>query len=103
MPETLTYILQTYSSIDEKIFPSLHKVVKDEPLVFSDDKLQWSDDGIERITITSAKIETIFDIHLKGFRKPIKSLGSRLQGVSCEETVGCYTAGSMQELGDMTF
>lgn len=103
IPETLSYIIQTHSSLDEGQFPLLHKVVKAEPLVFSDDKLHWPDDGTERITITSAKIETIFDIHLKGFRKPIKSLGSRLQGVSCEETVGCYTASGMQELGDMTF
>lgn len=102
MPETLTYIMNTYSSIDELTFPSLHKAAEDEPLAFSDNKLQWQDDGMERITINSAKLETIFDIQLKGFKNDNKSLGSRLPGASCEKTVGCYT-GSLRDLGDIVF
>ena len=101
MPETLMYIMNTYSSVDEEVFPALHKVVENAPLVLSNKKLHWPDTDTEIITITSAKIETIFDIQLKEFRRPIKSVGSRLPGVTCEETVGCITAKNMQELGDM--
>jgi len=102
MLETLTYIMNTFSGINENMFPNLHKALEDQPLVLTNNKLQWPDDDMERITIVSAKIETIFDIQLKGFRTGIKSLGSRLQGVTCEETVGCYT-GSAQDLADMLF
>ncbi|WP_286266636.1 tetratricopeptide repeat protein [Thalassotalea atypica] len=61
------------------------------------------DKDIETITVTSDPIETIFDAQLATYRKPIKSLGTRLKGVDCKDVVGCYKLSSMQELGDFIF
>lgn len=59
--------------------------------------------AIEVITVNSTALETIFDAQLSTYRQPLKSTGSRINGLDCEKIVGCYKLSSMQEVGDFLF
>lgn len=103
IPKIISYIIN-YIPNGILSLPKLNKEVLLSPLVLSNEgDITWNDDETEIITVSGPQIESIFELELMSFRSPKKSLGSRLKGVTCEDTVGCKTANSMQELGDMIF
>lgn len=100
MPVVISY-LEESAPITDKNFPKLYAEMNKTPLVKKADQyIGWPDDETEVITITSPPLKTLLDQQIVGFRRPIKSLGSRLPSASCRDTVGCYTTGRMEGLAD---
>jgi len=89
--------------INNSSFPRLNTVIKSHYVSLTSDSLQQKSADTERITVYAPTIESLFDMELSDFRSTKPSLGSRLQGVTCQNTVGCKTANNMRELGDMVF
>ena len=86
-------------SIDESLkkqsneFPKLMAAMKKKPLVRDkNNNLSWSKGQMEIITINSAPLTTLFDEQLVTFKRRKKTTGSKLQGKTCDEQVGCYQA-----------
>lgn len=89
LPELLESINDSLTNNAEK-FPKLIAAMEKKPLVKSDEGLVWTKSNIEVITINSAPLTTIFDEQIITFRKRKKTTGSKLQGRSCSEDIGCY-------------
>jgi hypothetical protein len=96
---TLLEIAPNYADLNSNLFPLLSKSIELAPPTVSNETLTWGNDDTEVITVTSMKTTTLFDLQLMKFRQPIKSLGSRLHGKTCKETVGCSSL-DLQEFGD---
>lgn len=104
IPMTLTYLAQKYQDNFPQLFPLLNTVYRRNPLEIRDGNLVWpNSQNIEVITVSGNQLESLFNLQLNSYRAPKKSLGSRLNGYSCDNTVGCYQLNSMQELGDFVF
>jgi hypothetical protein len=97
--KTISALSESYADINSNSFPLLSKVIKNNPPMIKNDILVWDNKSTEVITVTSMKLSNIFDMQLSGFKQPIKTTGSRLHGVTCEESVYCKSL-SLRQLGD---
>lgn len=89
LPELLESIQESLAN-NAASFPQLTAIMKKKPLVKKADGLEFKKSNIEIITINSAPLTTIFDQQIITFRKRKKTTGSKLQGKTCDENVGCY-------------
>ncbi|MEW6984414.1 tetratricopeptide repeat protein [Colwelliaceae bacterium 6471] len=90
IPELLTSISESLDKNADS-FPQLTSIMSEKPLVIKDDEeFAWPQSAVERITITSPPISTIFDTQIASFKKRKKTTGSKLQGKTCDEQVSCY-------------
>ena len=104
IPQLLVSLSHLYPDSFAAQFPLLEAVYENSPLIVNDGKLTWPHTKhMEVIEVEGYAPETLFELQLSSYRRPVKSLGSRLNGYSCEKTVGCYQVGNMQELGDFLF
>lgn len=97
-------------SIDESLkkssadFPLLLAAMENRPLVKGkDSRLKWPKSHMEIITVSSAPLTTLFDEQLVTFKRRKKTTGSKLQGKTCDEQVGCYQARLGRQSADTYF
>lgn len=101
MFEMIGHIKNSFA-INNTNFPYLNAaMIKSDSILAKNSNFQQT--STETITVYAPTIESLFDLELLDFRSTKPSLGSRLTGVTCENTVGCKTAKNMRDLGDMTF
>jgi hypothetical protein len=82
-------------SLDNSNFPLLFEELNKTPLLVANDgAIQWPEDEIEVITITSPPLTKILTENLIAYRRAITTTGSRIPGKSCGEIIGC-----LQSLG----
>jgi hypothetical protein len=92
LPELLESINESLNK-NSASFPKLLAAMQKRPLVKNkDNNLTWPKSHMEVITVSSAPLTTIFDEQLVTFKRRKKTTGSRLQGETCDEQVGCYQA-----------
>ncbi|REL34246.1 tetratricopeptide repeat protein [Thalassotalea euphylliae] len=104
LPKILAALASRYPEDFSTKFPLLDRAYSLQPLVANGETLTWPiTANVEVIEVTGYAPESLFEAQLNSYRKPIKSLGSRLNGHSCADTAGCYQVNNMQELGDFLF
>lgn len=82
-------------SLDNSNFPLLFEELNKIPLLVANDgAIQWPEDEIEVLTITSPPLTKILTENLIAYRRAITTTGSRIPGKSCGEIIGC-----LQSLG----
>ncbi|SEL44776.1 Sel1 repeat-containing protein [Colwellia chukchiensis] len=92
LPELLQSIDQSLQD-NAKNFPKLMAAMEKRPLVKDkNNDLAWPKSHIEIITVRTAPLTTLFDEQLVTFKRRKKTTGSKLQGKTCDEQVGCYQA-----------
>lgn len=96
MPKWLNHINKN-KQYDETELPLLASALADDPINIEGETAGF-DQNIERITITSPFINSMFDSMLGGFRSKITSTGSRLP-IRCADNVACQEK-SLDELKD---
>lgn len=84
------------NTFNQKNLPTLHLALKTNPI---DTLKNIDDDNIEVITITGISRDSILDSMLAGFRKRIKSTGTRLPNITCDQNVACIKK-SLNEMKD---
>ena len=100
MPNVIKFI-ETKMKITADSFPKLYAAMHDKPLAKTKNgELAWHDDDIEIITITSPPLQQTFNKQLVGFRKGIKSTGTRFQGKSCTERLTCMQRADIADSTD---
>ena len=91
MPKFLESIQDSLKNNAES-FPKLTAMMNKKPMVKKESGLAFEKSQYEIITVSSAPLTTIFDEQILTFRKRKKTTGSKLQGKTCGESVGCYQA-----------
>ena len=92
LPELLDSISESLEK-NTSSFPKLTAIMNKKPLVKgADNNLAWPESHMEVITITSVPLTTVFDEQIATFKRRKKTTGSKLQGKTCAENVGCYQA-----------
>jgi len=95
--------IERLPSFNERNFPSFTKVMAQDPTVTDHEgRKQWKEYDIERISIISMNYKSLFDSMLSGFKNRVKSTGTRLPGVNCNENVACVQK-SLNEMKDSIF
>ena len=85
-------------------FPELAAAIEDEPLVKSaSGELNWPQDEMEVITVTSPPLETVLREQLVTYRRPVKTTGTRFSGKRCAERVSCFASDGVEGAADYTF
>lgn len=103
LPELLSSINDSINK-NSASFPKLLAAMEKKPLVKNkDDNFAWSKSHIEIITVSAAPITTLFDEQLVTFKRRKKTTGSKLQGKTCDEQVGCYQARLGRQSADTFF
>jgi len=110
LPKADLYLAKAYQQKDERLpellesineslnknaadFPKLLTAMKKKPLVKNkENNFVWPKSHMEIITVSSAPLTTLFDEQLVTFKRRKKTTGSKLQGKTCDELVGCYQA-----------
>ena len=87
---------QQVESFNLNNLPSLYQALDANPLENYDTAAA---DNIEVITITAMHRNSTFDHMLAGFRKRVKSTGTRIPNISCDQNVACNTK-SLNEMKD---
>jgi len=92
LPELLDSISESLEK-NAASFPKLTAIMNKKPLTKdADNNLAWPESHMEVITITSMPLATVFDEQIATFKRRKKTTGSKLQGKTCNENVGCYQA-----------
>jgi len=103
LPELLESINDSLNK-NAASFPKLLAAMKNKPLVKNkDNNFAWPKSHIEIITVSSAPLTTLFDEQLITFKRRKKTTGSKLQGKTCDEQVGCYQAKLNRQSADTFF
>ncbi|MFD2165137.1 tetratricopeptide repeat protein [Thalassotalea euphylliae] len=102
MPTVIDYIQEREEITPDK-FPLLHKALTKTPLAKQNNISEWPSDEVEVITVTSMPLKAALDQQIISFRKPAKSLGSRLPTKSCQDSMGCYVTWGIDGLNDFPF
>jgi tetratricopeptide (TPR) repeat protein len=101
MPVIINHIKKS-TEITATNFPKLYAEINKAPMLTnSNGSSIWPDAGIERITVNGPTLTNMLNEQLLAMRKPIKSLGTRLQGKSCGERIECKGS-SINNLADLT-
>ncbi len=89
MPVVITNI-RAKVSLDNSNFPLLLKELNKTPLIVSNDgAVEWPEEEMEVLTITSPPLTKILAENLVAYRKTVTNTGSRIPGKSCGEIIGC--------------
>ncbi|NQZ82035.1 MAG: sel1 repeat family protein [Colwellia sp.] len=92
LPELLESISESLEK-NASFFPKLTAIMSKKPLAKNaDNNLAWPKSHMEVITITSMPLSMAFDEQITTFKRRKKTTGSKLQGKTCDENVGCYQA-----------
>ncbi|GLX86789.1 hypothetical protein tloyanaT_30420 [Thalassotalea loyana] len=90
MPELLTSVADDLEK-HKTSFPLLTKQMNKKPMKkAADSTFEWPKTNMEVITINSPPLATRFDEQIVTFKKRKKTTGSKFQGQTCDEQVGCY-------------
>ena len=89
IPAVITNI-KAKVSLDNSNFPLLFQELAETPLVVTNDgAIEWPEEEIEVLTITSPPLTQLLNENLIAFRRAITTTGSRIPGKSCGEIIGC--------------
>ena len=100
----LVEMIKDKQEISAANFPNLTSELEATPLANDEQgNMVWPDDEMEVITITAPKVEEYLVQQLPLFRRPAKSLGSRLPSAKCNNQFSCYTKFGMEGLYDFPF
>ena len=89
IPEVITNI-KAKVSLNNSNFPLLLKELNKTPLIVSNDgAIQWPEEEMEVLTITSPPLTKILAENLIAYRRTVTNTGSRIPGKSCGEIIGC--------------
>lgn len=86
-------------SFNETNLPSLHNALQATPIETYEIVESTASDNIEVITVTGGHRNSAFDYMLDGFRKRIRSTGTRLPNIACDQNVACVKK-SLNEMKD---
>ena len=121
LPKADLYLTKAYKQKDKRLpkllesindslnnnaasFPKLLAAMKNKPLVKNkNNNFAWPKSHIEIITVSAAPLTTLFDEQLVTFKRRKKTTGSKLQGKTCDEQVGCYQARLGRQSADTFF
>ena len=77
-------------SLDNINFPLLYQELTKTPLIVKNNGvIEWPEEEIEVVTITSPPLTQLLTENLVAYRRAITSTGSRIPGKSCGEIIGC--------------
>ncbi|SEK37998.1 Sel1 repeat-containing protein [Colwellia chukchiensis] len=90
--------MQNTDTFSAENLPLLHKALAASPIeTFK--SAGTDDENIEVITVTGMHRNSVLDSMLAGFRKRIRSTGTRLPNISCDQSVACNQK-SLNEMKD---
>ena len=103
LPELLESINESLNK-NAADFPKLLAAMEKKPLVKNkDNNFAWPKSHMEVITVSAAPLTTLFDEQIITFKRRKKTTGSKLQGKTCDEQVGCYQARLGRQSADTFF